>query len=83
MAASFKKEASDIKDNLAKLSQKVDELRMLDASRVGYVKGANLWFKVGAWATIASIGAGILFVISIIIALATGKIDITPLLKQL
>lgn len=83
LTGSFKKEISDIKEDLAEINRKVDNLRLLDASRVGYVKGANMWFRVGAWATIAAIGAGAIFVISIIIALLTGKVDITPLLKQL
>lgn len=77
------KEISEITDKLSKLNDKLDTLRIEDAGRVGYMKGANFWFRVGAWAAIATIGTGILFVIITIISLATGKVDITPLLRQL
>lgn len=76
------KELTDIKSDLVNLNTKVDNLYIQDAGRVGYVKGAGIWFKLGALVALVSIGAGMFSIVIAIASVLTGnKIDITSLFK--
>lgn len=78
-----REDIAEIRDDVKELIKKVDTLYMQDAGRVGYAKGASSWFKVGVYSAVFAIISGILFIAGLIIAAATGKIDIITLLKQL
>lgn len=76
-------DVADVKKEIKELNKKIDQLYLQDASRVGYAKGASSWFKVGVYSAVFAIISGILFIAGLIIAAATGKIDIITILKQL
>lgn len=78
-----REDIAELREDIKELIKKVDTLYMQDAGRVGYVKGASSWFKVGVYSAVGAIISGILFIAGLIIAAATGKIDIITLLKQL
>lgn len=76
-------DVADVKKEIKELNKKIDQLYLQDAGRVGYVKGASSWFKVGVYSAVFAIISGILFIAGLIVAAATGKIDIITILKQL